>query len=49
MGTRLRETYTKEIVPALSKQFGYANTMAVPKIQKISINIGLGEATQMRS
>src|SRR5436853_903767 len=46
MGARLRETYTKEIVPTLTKQFGYKNLMAVPKIQKISINIGLGEATQ---
>src|SRR6266581_9530425 len=46
MGARLRETYTKEIVPTLSKEFGYANHMAVPKIEKISINIGLGEATQ---
>src|SRR3982751_4153061 len=46
MAARLKETYTKEIVPALSKEFNYTNLMAVPKIQKISINIGLGEATQ---
>ena len=34
------------MVPALTKEFGYKNVMAVPKIDKISINIGLGEATQ---
>ncbi len=43
---RLREHYLKEVVPTLTKEFGYSNIMAVPKIQKISINIGLGEATQ---
>jgi large subunit ribosomal protein L5 len=43
---RLREHYLKEVVPGLTKEFGYKNVMAVPKIQKISINIGLGEATQ---
>jgi large subunit ribosomal protein L5 len=43
---RLREHYLKEVVPSLTKDFGYKNVMAVPKIQKISINIGLGEATQ---
>src|SRR3954452_10324733 len=46
MGARLRETYTKQIVPELTKEFGYKNLMAVPKVHKISINIGLGEATQ---
>jgi large subunit ribosomal protein L5 len=43
---RLREHYLKRAVPALTKEFGYKNVMAVPKIDKISINIGLGEATQ---
>jgi large subunit ribosomal protein L5 len=43
---RLRDRYTKEVVPALRKQFGYANPMAVPKVQKVVINMGLGEATQ---
>jgi large subunit ribosomal protein L5 len=43
---RLRAHYLKEVVPSLTKDFGYKNIMAVPKIQKISINIGLGEATQ---
>jgi large subunit ribosomal protein L5 len=34
------------VIPALVKEFGYKNVMAVPKIQKVSVNIGLGEATQ---
>jgi large subunit ribosomal protein L5 len=42
---RLREHYLKTVVPALRKEFGYQNPMAVPKLEKISINIGLGEAT----
>src|SRR4051794_36345224 len=46
MGARLKENYTKNVIPALSKEFGYKNVMAVPKIEKISLNIGLGEATQ---
>ena len=43
---RLRDRYAKEIVPALRKEFGYANVMAVPRLQKIVVNMGLGEATQ---
>lgn len=43
--TRLRAHYQKSVVPALRKDFGYTNPMAVPKIEKVSINIGLGEAT----
>src|SRR5271155_5804025 len=43
---RLKEHYQKQVIPALSKEFGYKNVMAVPKIEKISINIGMGEATQ---
>src|SRR5579859_7624179 len=46
MAARLRQHYTKMVVPSLSKEFGYKNVMAVPKLDKISINIGLGEATQ---
>ncbi|HLH39359.1 MAG TPA: 50S ribosomal protein L5 [Bryobacteraceae bacterium] len=46
MGARLREHYQKSVIPALTKEFGYKNVMAVPKIEKISLNIGLGEATQ---
>jgi len=46
MSARLREHYDKRVIPALKKEFGYKNVMAVPKVQKISVNIGLGEATQ---
>ncbi len=42
---RLRDHYTKTVLPALMQEFGYDNIMAVPKIEKISLNIGLGEAT----
>src|SRR3989304_5963991 len=44
--SRLRQRYQKEIVPALAKEFGYKNVMAIPKLEKIVINIGLGEAIQ---
>src|SRR6266542_3801508 len=44
--SRLREKYQKEVAPALAKEFGYSNVMAIPKIQKIVVNMGLGEATQ---
>ena len=43
--SRLRERYEKEVIPALKKEFGYTNVMAVPKIQKVVVNMGLGEAT----
>jgi large subunit ribosomal protein L5 len=43
---RLRERYQKDVVPTLRKEFGYSNVMAVPRIQKIVVNMGLGEATQ---
>ncbi len=43
---RLRERYLNDVVPALSKEFGYSNVMAVPKITKVVVNMGLGEATQ---
>jgi large subunit ribosomal protein L5 len=46
MAARLKEHYKKNVVQALVKEFGYANVMAVPKLDKISVNIGLGEATQ---
>ena len=45
MSARLKEKYTKDVVPALKKEFGYKNVMAVPKLQKIVVNMGLGEAT----
>ncbi len=41
---RLQERYNKEVAPALFKAFGYKNVMQVPRIQKIVVNIGLGEA-----
>jgi len=43
---RRKEYYKKEVVPALVKEFGYKNMMQVPKIDKIVINMGLGEAIQ---
>ena len=42
--SRLREVYKTEILPALIKQFGYSNVMAAPKMVKINVNMGLGEA-----
>ncbi len=44
--SRIKDRYAKEAVPALRKEFGYANIMAVPKIEKVVVNMGLGEATQ---
>jgi large subunit ribosomal protein L5 len=43
---RLRFKYQKEVVPALMKEFGLKNVMAVPKLEKVVINMGVGEATQ---
>jgi len=43
---RLREYYTTEVVPTLKKEFGYNNIMQVPRLEKIVVNIGLGEAIQ---
>ena len=45
MSARLKDKYSKEVVPALTKEFGYKNVMAVPKIEKVVVNMGLGEAT----
>jgi large subunit ribosomal protein L5 len=42
--SRLRERYVKEVVPALRKQFNYSSPMQVPQLNKVVINIGLGEA-----
>lgn len=44
MSARLKEKYTKEVAPALAKEFGFKNRMSIPKIEKIVINMGLGEA-----
>ena len=43
---RLREKYLNEVVPSLRKEFGYTNAMAVPRITKVVVNMGLGEGTQ---
>ena len=43
---RLKEHYQKSVVAALRKEFSYKNLMAVPRLEKVSVNIGLGEATQ---
>ena len=43
---RLQERYRDEVIPALRKEFGYTNIMAVPKLERIVVNMGLGEATQ---
>ena len=42
---RLRDKYRAEVIPALTKEFGYKNVMAVPKVKKVVVNMGLGEAT----
>ena len=44
--SRLRERYQETVVPALTKEFGYTSVMAVPKLQRIVVNMGLGDATQ---
>jgi large subunit ribosomal protein L5 len=43
---RVRQRYESDVVPALRKEFGYKNVMAVPKITKVVVNMGLGEGTQ---
>jgi len=43
--SRLKDRYSKEVAPALTKEFGYKNVMAIPKIEKVVVNMGLGEAT----
>ncbi len=44
--SRLKARYQQEVVPALRKEFGYPNTMAVPRLIKVVVNMGLGEGTQ---
>ena len=41
---RLKEKYREEIIPELMKEFGYSNVMEAPKLEKIVVNVGLGEA-----
>ncbi|HWP34300.1 MAG TPA: 50S ribosomal protein L5 [Thermodesulfobacteriota bacterium] len=43
---RLKELYKTRVVPLMMKEFGYKNPMQVPKLEKITLNMGLGEATQ---
>jgi large subunit ribosomal protein L5 len=44
MAARLKDRYTKEVAPALQKELGIKNSMAVPRLEKIVLNMGLGEA-----
>src|SRR5258708_20074703 len=46
MSARIKEAYAKEIVPRLMKERQYPNVMAVPRLRKIVVNMGVGEATQ---
>jgi large subunit ribosomal protein L5 len=46
MAPRLQERYREEIVPALMKEFGYKNVMQAPRLEKVTVNVGLGEAVQ---
>jgi large subunit ribosomal protein L5 len=46
MAARLREKYTRDIMPSMTKAFGYKNVMQVPKIDKIMVHVTIGEATQ---
>jgi large subunit ribosomal protein L5 len=46
VSARIKETYVKEIVPRLMKERSYPNIMAVPRLQKVVVNMGVGEATQ---
>ena len=46
--SRLKDTYQNEIVDAMIKKFGYKNIMEVPKLDKIVINMGVGEAKEKR-
>ena len=47
--SRLKEKYKKQVIKDLMKKFNYQNVMQVPKMEKISVNIGVGEATQNRA
>lgn len=46
MASRLREKYRTEVVPGLAKRFGYDNVMEIPKLEKIIVNMGVGDAIQ---
>jgi large subunit ribosomal protein L5 len=44
--TRLKEIYLRDVAPEMKKKFGYQNTMEIPRLEKITLNMGLGEAVQ---
>ena len=46
MSARLKELYNDQIIEAMTKKFGYKNVMEVPKLTKVTINMGLGEAKE---
>lgn len=46
MATRLKEVYVKEVMPALKSRFDYKNVMEIPRVEKVVLNIGVGEAVQ---
>ena len=46
MSSRLKEQYASEIVPEMTKKFGYKNVMQVPKLDKVVVNMGVGEAKE---
>jgi large subunit ribosomal protein L5 len=46
MPSRLKQRFQKQVIPALQKEFNYTNSMAVPRLEKIVVNVGVGEATQ---
>ena len=46
MASRLQEKYMKEVAPALMEKFGYKNVMEIPKLEKIVINMGIGDARE---
>ena len=43
---RLKQKYQDEVIPAMMQEFSYKNTMQVPRLEKVTVNVGLGEATQ---
>ena len=44
--TRLKDLYKEQVVPALIKEYGYSSVMQTPKLEKVVINIGVGDATK---
>ncbi len=44
--TRLKEIYLRDVVPEMKKKFGYKNSMEIPRLEKVTLNMGLGEAVQ---